>query len=217
MKRSVLMVCCALAWCSAGLVYAKLPPPSDAENARAIAAKAKAAEEAKKEATALARAQDRAVEFYKRSKSGAAVASGAATKGEKRPAPVKAARGKVERLACLTGDEDRHARIGVELVDNQVHSFAYYSKWKPRTCSIEVTRGGAYSRWEDNGVTSKVILVDDKGVFVVDRKGATYRFVFRDVDRERYCGMDGKINGSLTVIRGKSQCVVHGVMDGHAG
>jgi hypothetical protein len=215
MKRSLLTACCALALCSAGLVYAKLPPPSDAENARAIAARAKAAEEAKKEAAALARAQDRAVDVYKRSKSGPAVAS-AAAKGEKKRTPVKAARGKIERLACRTGDEDRHARIGVELVDNKVNSFAYYSKWKPRTCSIEVTRGGAYSRWEDNGVTSKVILTEDKGVFLVDRKGAAYRFVFRDVDRERYCGMDGKINGTLTVIRGKSQCVVHGIMDGHS-
>ncbi|MBI4204325.1 MAG: hypothetical protein HY527_04805 [Betaproteobacteria bacterium] len=216
MKRSV-MLCAALAFCSADLAYAKLPPPSEEDKAKAIAAKAKAAEEAKKEAAALARAQDRVVEIYKRNKSGTAVASGTATKGEKRQVPGRAARGTVERLACLTGTEDRHARIGVELIGDKVNYFAYYSKWKPRTCSIEVKRGSVYSRWEDNGATSKVSLVEGKGVFLIDRKGGTYRFVFRDVDRGRYCGMDGKINGSLTVIRGKSQCVVHGVMDGHAG
>ena len=32
---------------------------------------------------------------------------------------------------------------------------------------------------------------------------------FRDIDRMRYCGMDGKINGSLTVVRGrKTTCTV---------
>jgi hypothetical protein len=31
-----------------------------------------------------------------------------------------------------------------------------------------------------------------------------------------YCGMDiGKINGSLTVIRGKRECVLDGLMDAH--
>jgi hypothetical protein len=208
MQRSIVL-CCALAFCSADLAYAKLPPPSAAEQARAAAARAKAAEEAKKQAAALARAQDRVVEFYKRSKSGATVA------GEKRSA--KRARHAIERLACLTGSEDRHARIGVEVIDHKVSSFAYYSKWKPRTCSIEVKRDGAYSRWEDHGDTSKVTLVEEKGIFLIEHKGGTYRFVFRDVDRGRYCGMDGKINGILIVTRGKRQCGLQGVMDEHSG
>ena len=212
MQRSIVL-CCALAFCSADLAYAKLPPPSAAEQARAVAARAKAAEEAKKQAAALARAQDRVVEFYKRSKSGAAAASGKA--GEKRSA--KRARHAIERLACLTGSEDRHARIGVEVIDHKVSSFAYYSKWKPRTCSIEVKRDGAYSRWEDHGNTSKVTLIEEKGIFLIEHKGGTYRFVFRDVDRGRYCGMDGKINGTLVVTRGKRQCGLQGVMDEHSG
>lgn len=214
MKRFV-MLCGALAFWAAGAVHAKLPPPSEEEKARAATIQAKAAEQAKKEAAALAKAQDRVVEFYKRSKTGATTASAAAA--NERPRRQKGARGAVQTLACLTGSEDRHARIGVELIDEKVNYFAYYSKWKPRTCSIEVKRGGAYARWEDNGATSKVTLVDEKGVFLIDHKGGTYRFVFRNVDRMRYCGMDGKINGSLTVTRGKSQCVVHGVMDGHSG
>jgi hypothetical protein len=214
MKRSAILLCCVLASCGAKLVWAKLPPPSEVEQTKTIAARAKAAETAKKEAAALARAQDRAVAFYKRSKSGTAVASGKA--GEKRP-PKKAARRAVERLACLTGNEDRHARIGVEVIDHKVNSFAYYSKWKPRTCSIEVKRDGVYSRWEDRGTISKVTLIEEKGIFLIEYKGGTYRFVFRDVDRGRYCGMDGKINGTLTVTRGKNQCGLQGVMDEHSG
>lgn len=199
MKHVIIAVCCGLAFFSAGMAYARLPPPSEEEKARAVAAKARAAKAAKKEAKALSRAQDRVVAHYKR--------------GRMPAAPVA----KVEKLACLTGSEDRHARIGVELINGKVDYFAFYSKSKPRTCSIEVKRGGAFNRWEDHGGTSRVTLVDGKGLFLIDGKSGNYRFVFRDIDRERYCGMDGKINGSLTIIRGKRNCIVEGVMDGHAG
>lgn len=158
---------------------------------------------AKKQAAALARAQEYAVANYRRNM-GLPVAE----------APRPAIRR--ENLACFTGDEDRHARIGVELVNDQVTYFAYYSKWKPRTCSIEAQRGGPYSRWTDNGSISTVTLVDQKGTLRIERKGGAYRFAFVNVDRGRYCGMDGRINGSLTVTRGKRSCVVQGVMDGHA-
>lgn len=170
-----------------------------ANGAKSAAARAA---EAKKQAEALGRAQDRAVVNYRRNK-GLPVAE----------APKR----RSEKLACFTGTEDRHARIGVELVNEQVAYFAYYSKWKPRTCSIEVRRDGPYSQWEINGTTSKITLIDHKGVMLIERKGRGYRFAFRDVDRERYCGMDGKINGSLTVTRGSSKCVLQGVMDGHDG
>lgn len=168
-----------------------------ANGAKSAAAKAA---EAKKQAEALGRAQDRAVVNYRRNK-GLPVAE----------APIR----RNEKLACFTGTEDRHARIGVELVNEQVAYFAYYSKWKPRTCSIEARRDGPYSKWEINGATSKITLIDHKGVMFIERKGRGYRFAFRDVDRERYCGMDGKINGSLIVTRGSSKCVLQGVMDGH--
>lgn len=192
-------VCCALAFFTVGVTYARLPPPSEAEQARAAAAKAKAAEEAKEEAKALARAQDRAVANYKLNRM------------------PKAPPSTVEKLACISGTEDRHARIGVELNHGKVDYFAYYSKWKPRTCSIEVKRGDAYSRWEDHGATSNVTLIEGKGAFLIDGKNGSYRFDFRNIDRGRYCGMDGKINGSLTITRGKGSCVIKGVMDGHAG
>jgi hypothetical protein len=278
MKRSI-VVCCALAFCGAGIVSATVPPKLpgkvnaaavagkekglagakneanslDAAQDRAVAnyernmsrkaaaakreqakiaaaaaamkkqagvaaaaeAKAKAgakrerdgraAQLAKKEAQALARAQDRVVAYYKRS-----LGIGTDTVAAK---PVKG----IEKLACFTGVQDRHARIGVQLVNGKVDYFAYYSKWKPRTCSIAAERNGPYSHWEENGGTLKVTLVDNKGAFTIDRKGGSYRFVFRNIDRMRYCGMSGKINGSLTVMRGKSTCVVQGVMDGPEG
>lgn len=122
--------------------------------------------------------------------------------------------GRREQLTCFAGTNDRHARIGVELVDDQVTYFAYYSRWRPRTCSIEAGRGDAHSRWTDNGTYSRVTLAD-RGELRIVHEGDAYRFAFFDVDRARYCGMDGKINGSLTVKRGESDCVVEGVMDGH--
>lgn len=51
-----------------GLASAKLPAPPPADPAKAAAAKAKAAEGAKNAAAALAKAQDRAVENYKKGK-----------------------------------------------------------------------------------------------------------------------------------------------------
>lgn len=196
MKHSITAACCALAFLAFGTAYAKLPPPSEEQAAAAAAARARAAIAAKKEAEALARAQDRVVAHYKRSRMPAT---------------------RVERLSCLTGTEDHHARIGIELINDKLSYFAFYSKSKPRACSIEVKRGGAFNRWEESGATSKVTLVDGKGIFLIDGKRGTYRFLFRGVDRGRYCGMDGKINGSLTVMRGRRDCLVEGVMDGHSG
>lgn len=191
-------MCCAIVLFNVGMASAKLPPPTEEQKTQAAAAKTRAAEEAKKAAKALARAQDRAVANYKKNRMPAA--------------PART----LEKLACFNGSEDRHARIGVELINNKIDYFAYYSKWKPRTCSIEIKRGGAYNRWEDNGTVSKVTLAEGKGIFLIDGKNGSYRFVFRNIDRGRYCGMDGKINGSLTLTRGRSKCAVEGVMDGHA-
>jgi hypothetical protein len=122
-----------------------------------------------------------------------------------------------ENLTCFTGTEDRQARIGVELINDQVAYFAFYSKWRPRTCSLDAGRGDAFSQWADADNYSTVTLADHNGELRIEREsGGAYRFGFVDVDRTRYCGMPGKINGSLTVTRGKDSCVVEGIMDGHA-
>lgn len=209
-KKYLIAVCGALALCIAGAAGAKLPPPITSPKEILEEAKAKAAE-AKQQAEALGRAQDRAVINYRRNK-GLSVEE-APVKAPVAETPIR----RNEKLTCLTGTEDRHARIGVEVVNGQVVYFAYYSKSKPRTCSIEARRNGPYSRWEDKGAIATVTLVDQTGVFQIEGNGRGYRFAFRNVDRVRYCGMDGKINGSLTVTRGSSKCVLQGVMDGHEG
>jgi hypothetical protein len=120
---------------------------------------------------------------------------------------------KVEKLACRLGTEDEHARIAVELRNGRVDRFAYYSKWKPRTCSMEVARGDAYSKWEDIGDVTVVTLIEHKGAFLIDHERNSYHFIFREIDRMRYCGMEGQVTGSLTVFRGKPQCELEGVME----
>jgi hypothetical protein len=65
-----------------------------------------------------------------------------------------------------------------------------------------------YSKWADNGNITTVSL--EKGAFLIEHKPREYHFIFRDIDRERYCGMDGVINGSLTIKRGSDQCVLDG-------
>jgi hypothetical protein len=117
--------------------------------------------------------------------------------------------GKQEVLACRLGTEDRHARIAVVTIGGKVDSFAYYSKWKPRTCSIYLQRSGdMYSKWADNGDVTTVDV--EKGSFLVERRKNEYHFVFRNVDRERYCGMDGMINGTLTIRKGSEACELGG-------
>jgi hypothetical protein len=129
---------------------------------------------------------------------------------KKPPGPL---RGRLEKLECKLGTEDRHARIAVELIGGRVKSLAYYSKWKPRTCSVHIVRDDAYSRWEDTGNVTVVTLNEEKGAFLIDYDRRSVKFLFREIDRERFCGMNGKITGSLTVTRGRSQCVLEGVMD----
>ncbi len=135
-------------------------------------------------------------------------ASGAAAKKPAKPRPPK-----VETLACRLGTEDQHARIAVVLHDGKVNRFAYYSKWKPRTCSMEVERDDAYSKWEDTGNVTVVTLIEDKGAFLIDHERNRYHFIFREIDRMRYCGMEGKVSGSLTIFRGRPQCQLEGVME----
>jgi hypothetical protein len=121
-------------------------------------------------------------------------------------------RGPTETLTCRDGSEDRHARIGVVLIGGKVDSFAYYSKWKPRTCSIYLQRSrDPYSKWVDKGAVTNVNL--ERGSFTIEHHKGEYRFVFRDIDRERYCGMDGTINGTLTIRKGSERCELAGVME----
>lgn len=122
-------------------------------------------------------------------------------------------KGRLEKLSCKLGTEDRHARIAVELIGGRTKSIAYYSKWKPRTCSVHIVRDDAYSKWQDTGSVTVVTLIEEKGSFLIDHEKRYVKFLFRDIDRERFCGMEGKITGSLTVTRGKDRCELDGVMD----
>ena len=140
-----------------------------------------------------------------------ALAAAEAAAAEK-PVAKPAAR-KVEKLACRLGTEDSHARIAVEVLNGRVNRFAYYSKWKPRTCSMEVARGDAYSRWLDDGTTTAVLLREEMGSFWIDHGHGRYHFTFSDIDRMRYCGMEGKINGYLTIRRASPKCELHGLME----
>jgi hypothetical protein len=123
-------------------------------------------------------------------------------------------KGAIERFDCLSGTPDWHARIAFEAQGGQVLSFAYYSKWKPRTCSIHFMRNSAGSKWrltEDGAVR-----VDTAhGQFLIRARPDAYVFEFEHVQRRKFCGMPGEINGTMTIKRGviKPQCSVVGIMD----
>jgi hypothetical protein len=145
-------------------------------------------------------------------------ASPASQKAQGAKTPSKKAqshgmRGKLEKLSCTLGTEDRQARIAVELIGGRVKSIAYYAKWKPRTCSVDITRDDAWSSWVDTGSVTVVTLNEEKGAFLIDHDRQAVKFLFRGIDRERFCGMEGKITGSLTVTRGRDRCELEGIMD----
>lgn len=121
-------------------------------------------------------------------------------------------RGPIEKFDCKIGTEDNHARIAVLAQGGEVQSVAYYSKWTPRTCSVHLQRGDAYSRWKDTGDATTINT--EFGDFLIQSSRSEYQFFFREVDRMHYCGMMGKLNGSMTVTRGpKRTCKVEGIMD----
>src|SRR3954466_175674 len=90
---------------------------------------------------------------------------------EKKRPPAKR-----ETLTCRLGTEDRHARIAVVLVGGKTQEFAYYSKWKPRTCSIYLQRNRDKSKWTDKGNVTTVNV--DRGSFLIEHKKGEYHFVF---------------------------------------
>lgn len=121
-------------------------------------------------------------------------------------------RGPAEKYDCKVGTEDNHARMALFSLGGEVQSIAYYSKWKPRTCSVHLERGDAYSKWKDAG--DATTITTDHGDFLVQVSRAEFHVFFREVDRMHYCGMMGKLNGSMLVTRGaKRTCTVEGIMD----
>jgi hypothetical protein len=132
--------------------------------------------------------------------------------GEK-PLPL-AQKGALERFDCLTGTPDWHARIAFEAQDGQVLGFAYYSKWRPRTCSIEFMRNTAGSKWHT--AADGAVRVDaPQGRVHIRTSADAYVFEFERVQRRKFCGMPGEINGTMTIKRGyaKPQCSAVGIMD----
>jgi len=126
---------------------------------------------------------------------------------------LPALRGAVERIDCRTGEEDLHARIAFEARGGQLTYFAYYSKWKPRTCSLDFARNTAGTKWRltPEGDTR---VHTPQGRFLIRTRADAYVFEFEQVQRQKFCGMSGQINGSMTVKRGGTpECTVVGIMD----
>ncbi len=131
--------------------------------------------------------------------------------GDKR---LPALAGEIERIDCKSGIEDLHARMAVEARGGQVASFAYYSKWRPRTCSLEMKRDAPETKWRltPDGATR---VQTPHGMFLIRVEADAYVFEFVEVERRRFCGMDGETNGTMRIKRraGIPQCSVAGLLD----
>lgn len=123
------------------------------------------------------------------------------------------AAGAVERLDCRVGTEDLQARMAVEARGGQVASFAYYSKWRPRTCSLDMQRDAPFTKWRLT-VDGATRVQTPHGWFLIRALPDAWEFEFRDVERQKFCGMDGHTNGIMRISRGGTlQCSVAGLLD----
>ena len=128
--------------------------------------------------------------------------------------PLPLAKGAYERFDCMTGVEDEHARIAFEALGGQVTGFSLYSKWKPRTCSIDVQRTDSRLKWRRTPEGAIRVHTPD-GVYVIRSRTDAYVFEFQNVQRMKPCGMMGAMSGTMTVKRQqhKPVCSVAGIME----
>lgn len=128
--------------------------------------------------------------------------------------PLPVLQGALERIDCTSGIEDLHARMAVEARGGQVASFAYYSKWRPRTCALDFERSDPKVKWRlmPDGATR---VQTPQGIFVIRSSIDAYMFEFQKISRQKFCGMLGHINGSMTIMRNTQPpaCSVNGVLD----
>jgi hypothetical protein len=122
--------------------------------------------------------------------------------------------GRVEQLDCKAGVEDEHARLALETRSGEVSSFAFYSKRKPRTCSLDVSHNTPGVKWRKlTDGSTRVQTVHGQILIYTRRDG--YEFRFQNVDRRKICGMEGQLNGTMTITRKGSttDCSVAGLME----
>jgi hypothetical protein len=103
--------------------------------------------------------------------------------------------------------------MAFEARGGRVVNFAYYSKWKPRTCAFDFARTTPGTKWRITPEGNTRVHTPE-GRFLIRTLKDAYVFEFEQVQRGRYCGMPGTINGSMTIQRaGKRECSVKGIMD----
>lgn len=128
--------------------------------------------------------------------------------------PLLLAKGELERIDCLSGTEDLHARMALEARGGQVTNFAYYSRWNFRTCSISLDQRNPQVRWRltEDGATR---VQTPHGSFLIRADAEHYRFEFRNVERMKFCGMYGRISGEMVIKRRSEppQCEAWGILD----
>lgn len=122
--------------------------------------------------------------------------------------------GKVERIDCMVGSEDLQARMAMEARGGRIAGFAYYSKWRPRTCSLDMQRDDPAIKWRltADGATR---VQTPHGSFLIRVDEEAFVFEFWDVNRQKFCGMEGYTNGTMTIKRhsAKPECSVAGLLD----
>jgi len=128
--------------------------------------------------------------------------------------PLPVLKGALERIDCKTGKPEVHARMAIEARGGQVASFAYYSRWHFYTCSLDIYRDDPMIKWRKTADGATRVQTPD-GSFIIHAHKDRYVFEFHDIERMQFCGMYGRTNGTMTVMRGLAEpkCSVEGIME----
>ena len=111
-----------------------------------------------------------------------------------------------ERFTCTTGPEVNQVRFIMEVAKEKPVFFALWTADRGYRCSVPSTRGDFYSKWIEGSGNTVINMIDDAGTVTIEGKRGHYKVQFQDINKMRYCGMEGELNAVLTLTRGKRDC-----------
>ena len=116
------------------------------------------------------------------------------------------ARVPTQKYACSVGKEPHEMRFIIELAKEKPVFFALWTANRGYRCSVHATHGDVYSRWSESGGHTVIKMVDDMGTVTIGGAKGRYQIKFDDINKMRFCGMEGEMSGTVTLTRGHREC-----------
>lgn len=119
--------------------------------------------------------------------------------------PSHAQKTRTEIVACTFGPFERQVRFAMEWARGKPQSVAFWSSSGSYRCSFDAKRDDAFSKWADYGNSTLVTLLRGNGATLIEKEHNVFLIRVKELDRMRFCGTEGEINGVLTITRTKTR------------